>query len=441
MHYWTNELWRLAYLVIGFGLLGALLGVGGWGVALGLAVHMAFTLAHLKKLYAWLNAPVHQKPPAGDGVWGDLFDRLYRYQKSQTQLQGRLRRVLTRVEESSEAMRDGIVMLDPQGHLDWWNSAAEQMLGLDARHDRGHHVANYLRDPHFISYFTTGEYQEPVLFSSPAHDGRTIEARITLFGDNERLVLVRDVTRLQRLEQTRRDFVANVSHELRTPLTVLSGYLETFLDQASSQPDTVPRRLTRAFGQMQGQTHRMQNLVDDLLTLSRLETSERQTERQPIDMASMCQWIQEDGEALSQGRHHFLVEVEEPRAILGEEREIRSALSNLVINAVRYTPDGSTITIRYATHERGAMVEVIDDGDGISATHLSRLTERFYRVDKSRSTESGGTGLGLAIVKHVLLRHDARLDIESDIGQGAVFRCIFPASRLDAPAGTGNFPR
>ncbi|MCM2973250.1 phosphate regulon sensor histidine kinase PhoR [Larsenimonas suaedae] len=432
MHYWTNEIWRLSYLVIGFGLLGLLIGAGGWGVALGLAVHMTFTLWHLKKLYGWLEAPVMQKPPSGDGVWGDLFDRLYRYQKSQAQLQGRLRRVLTRVEESSEAMQDGIVMLDRAGHLDWWNSAAERMLGLDARHDRGHHITNYLRDPAFIQYFNQADYSEPVFLSSPAHDGRTIEARITVFGDNERLVLARDVTRLQRLEQTRRDFVANVSHELRTPLTVVSGYLETFLDQADQQESPVPPRLKRAFGQMQSQTRRMQSLVDDLLTLSRLETSERQTERQPVDIAALCREIHTDAASLSNGRHQFTLSLDEHRTILGDANELRSALSNLVINAVRYTPDGTTITLRYLDHPRGAMVEVIDDGDGIPKTHLSRLTERFYRVDKSRSTQSGGTGLGLAIVKHVLLRHDARLEIESDVGQGATFRCVFPASRLAA---------
>ncbi|RKR07225.1 PAS/PAC sensor signal transduction histidine kinase [Kushneria sinocarnis] len=429
MHYWINELWRLAYLVLGFGLLGWLIGYPGWGVALGLAVHMAFTLRHLRKLYVWLAAPVEQPPPAGEGVWGDLFDRLYRYQKGQRHMQGRLRAVINRVQESSEAMREGVIMLDSSGNLDWWNSAAQRLLALAPHHDRGQHLTNYLRDPAFIDYFRERDYREPLTLTSPIHDAVTLEVQVTLFGDDERLIVIRDVTRLHRLELMRRDFVANVSHELRTPLTVLAGYLETWLDHR----DALPERLVRGLTQMETQTDRMQRLVSDLLTLSRLETADRHDSTRPFSITALCRQAIADGEALADDSHHFRLELDDDRWLRGDEQELSSALSNLIYNAVRYTPEASTVTLRYRRSPNGdGALEVSDDGDGIEPHHLDRLTERFYRVDKSRSVASGGTGLGLAIVKHVLLRHDARLEIESTPGQGALFRCVLPAARLMA---------
>ncbi|MGO2503826.1 MAG: phosphate regulon sensor histidine kinase PhoR [Cobetia marina] len=425
MRYWTNELWRLGYLAGGFGLVGGLLGLLGWGLALGLALYLFVHLKHLKSLYTWLITNPHEEPPPGDGVWGDLLDRLYRYQKGQRQAQERLRSILNRIQESSEAMRDGLVMLDNHGDMEWWNSAAEQLIGLKASHDRGQHVTNYLRDPVFIDYFNRLAYREPLTLQSPLSDNLSLQISITLFGDNERLVMVRDVTRLYRLEEMRRDFVANVSHELRTPLTVLAGYLETYSDYA----DDLPPRWQRGLEQMQSQTDRMQHLVEDLLTLSRLETDELSGEGRRIDMAQLLTRIREDAEGLSKERHVITVEVEPGLALMGEEQELRSAISNLVFNAVRYTPEDCHITLRCQSTSEGVMVEVEDDGDGIDPVHLPRLTERFYRIDKGRSTATGGTGLGLAIVKHVLIRHQGRLEIDSLPGEGARFRCHFPAER------------
>ncbi|WP_163648014.1 phosphate regulon sensor histidine kinase PhoR [Modicisalibacter sp. 'Wilcox'] len=426
MYYWNNELWRLAYLVVGLGLLGWVFGSLGWGVAAGLALFVLIHLRHLRELYQWLNSDPSQEPPAGSGVWGDLFDRLYRYQKVQRLTQQRLRDVIHRIQESAEAMRDSVVMLDNQGNMDWWNSAAERMLGLQARHDRGQPVTNLLRDPRFIDYFNARDYREPVVLPSPLRDDLMLQFQITLYGDNERLVMVRDITRLHRLEQMRRDFVANVSHELRTPLTVLTGYLETYTEHA----DQLPPRWQRGLGQMQDQTRRMQNLVEDLLLLSRLET-DHQTERSvPVAVAPLLGSVRDDAAALAGGGRRVRIETAESRDLLGVEAELRSAVSNLAFNAVRYTPEDSTITLRWRPWQDGAALEVEDDGDGIDPVHLPRLTERFYRVDKGRSAATGGTGLGLAIVKHVLLRHDARLEIESRPGEGALFRCVFPAARL-----------
>ncbi|GHB00794.1 phosphate regulon sensor histidine kinase PhoR [Modicisalibacter luteus] len=426
MYYWTNELWRLAYLVGGLGLLGWVLGEPGWGLAAGLGLFVFIHLRHLRQLYVWLALHPGQEPPAGTGVWGDLFDRLYRYQKGQRQTQERLRDIIRRVQDSSEAMRDSVVMLDSRGDLEWWNSAAERMLGLQTRHDRGQHITNLLRDPRFIEYFNARDYREPLTLPSPIREDLFLQFQITLYGDNERLVMARDITRLHRLEQMRRDFVANVSHELRTPLTVLAGYLETYGEYA----DQLPPRWQRGISQMQQQTSRMQNLVTDLLLLSRLETDHQVEQAEPIDIAGLLDSVRQDAESLSGGRHTLRVDVTETARLSGVEQEIRSAISNLAFNAVRYTPEDSTITLRWRAYRNGAALEVEDDGEGIDPVHIPRLTERFYRVDKGRSAETGGTGLGLAIVKHVLLRHDAQLEIDSRPGEGALFRCAFPDERL-----------
>ncbi|MCT8469136.1 phosphate regulon sensor histidine kinase PhoR [Chromohalobacter canadensis] len=428
MYYWTNELWRLAYLVIGLGVLGWLFGAPGWGLAAGLGLYVYLHLRHLRALYVWLTHHPHHTPPVGAGVWGDLFDRLYKYQKIQRQSQARLRDIIRRVQDSCEAMRDAVVMLDSHGDLEWWNSAATQMLGFQSPHDRGQHITNFLRDPRFVAYFNDRDYREPLTLASPLRDDVTLQYQVTLFGDNERLVMARDISRLHRLEEMRRDFVANVSHELRTPLTVLTGYLETYLDQA----DQLPSRWQRGLGQMQEQTQRMQNLVEDLLLLSKLETDQTRDDPAPLDMATLLENIRDDAANLCAGSHEIALDIHTGHCLLGDEGEMRSAISNLVFNAVRYTPAGSTVTLRWKAWKEGAAVEVEDDGEGIDPVHLPRLTERFYRVDKGRSAANGGTGLGLAIVKHVLLRHDAHLDIDSHPGQGALFRCVFPATRVRA---------
>nr|WP_281430383.1 phosphate regulon sensor histidine kinase PhoR [Salinicola acroporae] len=427
-------MWRLGYMLFGLGAMGLLLGeLGddllagmGWGLAAGLGLYVFLHLRHVRMLYVWLLKNPREAPPPGTGVWGDLFDRLYHYQKAQTQLQQRLRDILRRIQDSCEAMRDSVVMLDPQGDLEWWNSAACDMLGLQPDHDRGQPITNFLRDPRFIAYFETGDYREPLLIPSPVQANRTLQFHLTLFGDNERLLMARDVTRLHQLEMMRRDFVANVSHELRTPLTVLAGYLETYSDHA----DQLPQRWQRGFGQMQAQTMRMQNLVEDLLLLSRLEIDSPDDDRDALDVTALLHDIAADARELSAQRHQLSIEAEESRHLLANTKEIRSAVSNLVFNAVRYTPEGSTIILRWKPWHDGAAIEVEDNGDGFDPIHIPRLTERFYRVDKGRSAATGGTGLGLAIVKHVLLRHDASLEIVSRPGLGARFRCVFPAVRV-----------
>lgn len=431
MHLWSRELWRLAGLALAGLLAGWLVGRPGLGLAAGLGFYLLLHLRQLHALHRWLTRHPHDEPPAASGVWGELFDRLYKYQKAQRLTRERLRATLKRVQESSEAMSDSVVMIDQRGDLEWWNSAAECMLGLKTSHDRGQHITNLLRDPRFIHYFEACDYREPLVLPSPIDERQMLQFQITLYGDDERLVMARDITRLHRLEQMRRDFVANVSHELRTPLTVLAGYLETYLAYVEDKgADQLPPRLARGLVQMQEQTTRMQNLVVDLLLLSRLEIDQPLEDARPVDLDALLDTIRRDGESLSGGRHELRIEIADDRQLLGSEQELRSAISNLVFNAVRYAGEESRIVLRWRAWGDGACIEVEDDGQGIDPVHIPRLTERFYRVDKGRSAATGGTGLGLAIVKHVLLRHDARLEIESHPGEGALFRCIFPAQRL-----------
>lgn len=425
MRLWSREIWRLIWLsALGF-VLGAIVGSAGFGLALGLAACLGYHLYQLRALYRWLTLHPHDEPPAAAGLWGELFDRLYRYQKGQRITQNRLRATLGRIQESSEAMRDSVVMLDSHGDLEWWNSAAAKMLGLKTAQDRGQHITNLLRDPRFVGYFNARDYGEPLTLASPIDERRILQYQITLYGDDERLVMARDITRLHRLEQMRRDFVANVSHELRTPLTVLAGYLETYSDLA----EQLPPRLGRSIGQMQAQTTRMQNLVDDLLLLSRLEIDQGGDDHAPIDVHALLHKVADDARALAKEQHDIQLVIGSNAQLMGSEQELRSAISNLAFNAVRYTPQGSQITLHWVCDAQGAYIVVEDDGDGIDPVHIPRLTERFYRVDKGRSTATGGTGLGLAIVKHVLLRHDAQLEIDSHPGEGARFCCHFPVTR------------
>lgn len=434
MRLWPRELWRLALIAAGTTLAGAWFGAPGLGLAVGLALYLLHHLLQLRSLYRWLTRHPHDDPPAASGVWGELFDRLYKYQKAQRITQQRLRDTLKRIQDSSEAMSDSVVMLDRRGDLEWWNSAASRMLGLKTAHDRGQHITNLLRDPRFIDYFNGRDYREPLTLTSPIDDRQILQFQITLYGDDERLLMARDITRLHRLEQMRRDFVANVSHELRTPLTVLTGYLENYADLA----EQMPPRLARGLSRMQEQATRMQNLVNDLLLLSRLEIDRRTDDIAPVAIGTLLETVRRDAESLSGGRHTLELDIDETRTLLGNEQELRSAVSNLAFNAVRYAGEGHHIILRWRTYGDGACLEVEDDGEGIDPVHIPRLTERFYRVDKGRSTATGGTGLGLAIVKHVLLRHDAHLEIESHPGQGALFRCVFPQARLMHSVGNAS---
>lgn len=409
---------------------GLILGQPAWALVTGLALYLAYTLWQARRLQSWLNESSGEPPPEARGAWGLVFDEVYRMQRRDQRARARLEAIIARIQASTAALRDGVVMLDQEGHLTWWNHAAEQLLGLRAP-DSGQHVHNLLRDPRFVEYFEQTDYREPLNIQSPLSITTWLQYDITRYGDGERLILVRDITRLHNLEQMRKDFVANVSHELRTPLTVLVGYLETMLDNAEGPQS----RWIRPLQQMQQQASRMQSLLNDLLMLSRLETSDVRIEERPVAIDRMLTEIRKDALALSgERRHEITLEITSPATLKGLETELRSAISNLVYNAVKYTQDGGHIHISWSRDDQGARLSVADNGPGIPREHLHRLTERFYRVDSSRNSTTGGTGLGLAIVKHVMMRHQGSLQISSSPGQGSTFTCVFPPERLLDPS-------
>jgi len=299
------------------------------------------------------------------------------------------------------------------------------LLGLSFKADRHKSLINILRDPRFVRFFKKEHYSEPLELASPLHPQMTLQYTITRFGDGDRLLVARDISQLKRLEQTRQLFVANASHELRTPLTVLRGYLETFIDQ------DFPAGIKRALLQMNGQTQRMETLVKDLLLLSRLESSQHVSDEYPVNLPYLLKRIVRDANLLSGEKSHRIhLQLDSNLDILGQETELQSAFSNLVFNAVRYTPPESRVQITWSVDTKGGHLSVKDNGPGIESFHLPRLTERFYRVDEGRSSETGGTGLGLSIVKHVLARHGAKLEIKSKLGVGSEFICHFPVDML-----------
>lgn len=422
---WHSTLIRhLLLLVTGCLLIGLVTGYYGWSLAAGVALYLGWTLKQLLRLHDWLrNHQPDEAPPDDYGLWGEVFDSIYHLQRRDQRVRGRLQAVIDRVQESTAALKDAVVMLDSDGNLEWWNRAAETLLGLKTPQDSGQPVTNLVRHPRFKEYFEQDNYAEPLDIPSPVNDHLRIQLYITRYGNNEHLMLVRDVTRLHQLEQMRKDFIANVSHELRTPLTVICGYLETLLDNV----DDVNPRWKRPLSQMQQQGERMQTLLNDLLLLAKLEATDYPSDNQPVPIDSLLRTIKNDAQALSGQRNQTItLDVEADVALKGSETELRSAFSNLVFNAVKYTQDGGHIRIRWWSDGSGAHLSVQDSGVGIDSKHLPRLTERFYRVDSSRNASTGGTGLGLAIVKHVLLRHRARLEISSVLGHGSTFTCHFP---------------
>lgn len=407
---------------------GLVSGYYGWSLAIGLALYLGWTLKQLLRLHDWLrNHQPDEAPPDGYGLWGEVFDSIYHLQRRDQRVRGRLQAVIDRVQESTAALRDAVIMLDSDGNLEWWNRAAETLLGFKTPQDGGQQVTNLVRHPLFKEYFEAENYLEPLEIPSPINDRMRVQLHITRYGNNEHLMLVRDVTRIHQLEQMRKDFVANVSHELRTPLTVITGYLETLLDNV----EDVNPRWSRALQQMSQQGSRMQTLLNDLLLLAKLEATDYPSDNQPVAVDALLAAIKNDAQALSGPRNQRInLEAAPGVKLKGSESELRSAFSNLVFNAVKYTQDEGSIRIRWWADAQGAHLSVQDSGVGIDAKHLPRLTERFYRVDSSRASNTGGTGLGLAIVKHVLMRHRGKLEISSVPGHGSTFTCHFAPAQL-----------
>lgn len=394
---------------------------------LGLLLHH---IRNLSELFRWLNDPSIENVPSGDGVWGDVFYQVLRLMKRQQRSEARLSFALQRFQLAGAALPEAVVLLDENDAIEWCNPKAAAYFGLDLQHDRGQQITYFVRQPQFVRYLSESRPSEPLTLRVFAdHKEFSLSIQLVPYGDRQRLLLGRDVTPWEKLETTRRDFVANVSHELRTPLTVVRGFLETLEDM--DRPD--PEMTRRSIRLMSQQTLRMTRLVEDLLTLSRLESTQNVLKEEDVDVPEMVKALVQDADALSADRHKVRMKISCNDWLKGNSDELRSAFGNLVSNAIRYTPEGGEIELRWEHRNGHVAFAVQDTGIGIEPQHIERLTERFYRVDKSRSRETGGTGLGLAIVKHVLSRHQARLDISSEPGRGSTFAAVFPDTRRLSP--------
>ena len=403
----------------------------GWAVsAIVLLVAFAYHVWHLARLARWLSQPSAPVPEGHDG-WDEVLSDLYRHVRNAARREQVLANALERFKRAAQALPDGVVLLDAEDRIEWCNDNAAQLLELDLRADTGEPIANLLREPGFVAHLAAAGAQEaPVRVPRP--DGRALSLHLIPYSKAQKLLLCRDVTQLERQETMRRDFVANVSHELRTPLTVLVGFLETVRDL---QLD--PQRTRDYLAMMGEQSSRMHHIIEDLLTLSLIESAPPPSGER-VRVAPLLARLRADAEALSAGRHQVRLQGEPRRDLLGSEAELASAFGNLVSNAIRYTPKGGTVTLSWLDGAQGAKFTVADSGPGIAAEHIPRLTERFSRVDRSRSRETGGTGLGLAIVKHAASRHQATLDIDSKPGSGSRFTLRFPLSRTVPAAGSSQ---
>ncbi len=388
-------------------------------------------LRHLTALDEWLQTlvPTAATLPDATGAWGDVFARLARLMRSQSQSQQQLSTALERLRRATSAMPEGVVILDEADRIEWCNPVAEQHFGIDFTRDSGQQITYLVRQTQFAEYLATRNYSEPLIVRQPRQQELILSLQLIPYGDKQKLLISRDITRLESVETMRRDFVANVSHELRTPLTVIGGFLETL----SEEKQTGSRVGKRALTLMADQTMRMQRLVEDLLALSRLENTQNPVREETVNVAEMLRELYHEAQSLSAGRHHISLNLDTDTQLRGSADELRSAFSNLISNAVRYTSDGGEIILNWGIHDDQGLFSVQDSGIGIEPEHLPRLTERFYRVDRSRSRETGGTGLGLAIVKHVLSRHQAHLEIASEPGKGSRFSARFPQNQLVMP--------
>jgi two-component system phosphate regulon sensor histidine kinase PhoR len=407
---------------------GLMFGVPWAGVAAVLAIALALQLFNLLRVLRWLQADQTQLAPEQPGPWGHLIAMIVRlYRRKQFHKQ-RLLRLLRELRRSTAAMPDGVVVLNPQAEILWFNRTAARLLGFRGKTDFGLRIENLVRQPEFVRYLRGGQYATPVIVRSSVGAEQHLSLQIVPYGAGQLLVLVRDVTREARLEAMRKDFVANASHELRSPLTVISGYLETLTQDTEVDP-----ALAGPLQEMRRQAQRMTGIVQDLIELSRLESSDSDATAQPIDVIALMAQLRQDVLARPQHPAQVQVRADSRAMLLGEDIQIHSAFSNLVENAAKYTPPDGSVQIRWWTDEQGGHFSVTDTGIGIAPEHIPRLTERFYRVDAGRGRATGGSGLGLAIVKHVLQRHGAQLSIESEEGRGSKFTCDFPRERLQLP--------
>ncbi len=406
----------LAYLVL-FALIGLLLDKLALTMCVGILGLLLNNYWQLYRLNRWLWHSRKMSPPSVRGVWELIYEGIYFLQRRNRNKRKELGALVTRFRDGAEALPDAAVVVDERGTISWCNRLARIELGFKWPADAGQRLDNLIRHPKFINYFQTGDFTFPLEVPSPVNSNKILEYRIMPYGEAHLLLVARDVTRLSQLEAMRKDFVANVSHELRTPLTVISGYLELIDGVDGDNP-----ALSKAIKEMDAQSRRMKNLIEDLLVLSRIEMSAERIHEHIVNVPKMLSQIESEVQTLNKDKDHTIIfHVEQSLNVYGIETELRSACANLIFNAINYTPPNGEIDVYWKRVYNGVKFSVVDNGDGIEQVHLPRLTERFYRVDKARSRITGGSGLGLSIVKHVLNHHNSKLEIRSKVGEGSEF--------------------
>ncbi|HTV96723.1 MAG TPA: phosphate regulon sensor histidine kinase PhoR [Steroidobacteraceae bacterium] len=422
---WTYALARLAGIMLAGLCLGLLIGPLWLWVLACAGLYLAWQLRNLYRLDRWLRLRSQLDPPDLGGVWGDIIAQVVRLHRRKQFHKQRLVQLFRELRRSTAALPDGVIILSSQNEIVWFNRQAARLLGLRRPIDIGLRVDNLIRSPEFVHYLHGDDFAMPLIIRPPVESDLYLALQLVPYGVGQSLLLARDVTRQMRLEAMRKDFVANASHELRTPLTVISGYLDTLADDPG-----IDQAWAGPIRDMRTQAQRMNAIITDLLELSRLESTDGEAPRDPIDVPRMLERLHRDALAKGDRPRHVLLELESPDGLFGAAHEIESAFTNLLVNALKYTLSEGTVRMRWWCDEDGAHYSVIDTGIGIPAEHIPRLTERFYRVDAGRSRGEGGSGLGLAIVKHALQRHGGWLDVRSTEGKGSTFTCHFPAQRI-----------
>lgn len=421
--YWQAELWAILFALLLAALFGSLFEQSFTFVAVILFAYLFWHLFQLSRLFHWIFISKAIYPPAAPGVWGEVFNQLYNRQRKHRADLKKLNDIVSEFRDSTRALKEGAMIISNIGEIRWFNKAAAKLIGLKSSVDIGQRLFNLLRHPDFIEYEAARDYGKPLTIPSPINADLILSLSITPYNEDQRLVIIRDITEKYHLERVRQDFVANVSHELRTPLTVITGYLEMLDPEVNPNLQSVSKPL----GMMRQQALNMGHLVDDLLLLSKLDSKVDTNSYKTIDINLLLDSICAEARAFSGEKDQQILFHSHTNAMLkASEKQLRSAFSNLVFNAVRYTPAKGKIDIYWQEDDSHLVLKVVDNGPGIASEHLPRLTERFYRVDTGRNRSQGGTGLGLAIVKHVLELHGAKLEIESTIGKGSSFSCRFP---------------
>jgi two-component system phosphate regulon sensor histidine kinase PhoR len=415
-----NEIWRIIAIALFSLIFGISLERPVEALLFGALLYIIWASRTIGRLFDWIDIGMRGVPPDMDGVWGELADTFNRQRRRHRGTQEKMRRAINRAKRVTEAVDDAVIVLRRDRTIDWWNSAGKKLLGLRSN-DRGVAITNLIRDPKFVAYIN-GENFEPISkLPSSIHNGRQLEFSAVMFGDSEIVVVISDVSHVNDLEKVRKEFVGNISHELRTPLTVMRGYIDTLSDIEGNSA-----MASKAYQEMSNQVDRMKDLCDDIILLSKLESDGVTMVQQSVNLNELLTKIVAEAEQLSAGKHSISFNCSESTELNTDIKMLRSALGNIVFNAVLHNPEGADIGIDVSESKTHIEVAIKDSGVGIDADEIPRLTERFYRGDSSRNSKTGGSGLGLAIVKHALSCCDAVLEIKSSLGNGATFVCKFP---------------